>query len=393
MPNTTTSKPGRKAGRPHKDFPLFPHQNGRWCKKVKGVHRYFGKVSSDPKGEAALVLWLAQKDALLAGRAPQVNPKGVTVRQVVNSFLTHKKAIMEAGELTDRTFQEYYATAARLVKAFGPTRPINDLIGDDFRRLRTQIAKQWGPIRLGNEIQRVRSVFKYGYDSGLLDKPVRFGPDFKKPSAKVLRQNRAKAGLRMFEAAEVRAMLAVAGPNMRAMILLGLNCGLGNSDVAGLTFSAVNLKTGWLDYPRPKTGVARRIPLWPETVEAVKTAIGQRTTPKDSAHKNLVFVGLRGKSYLSSDAKNANGYRVGNEFARTLTSAKVKPKRGFYCIRHTFQTIGEGANDLVAVQAVMGHAPSGSDMSAQYRERIDDSRLVAVVGHVRKWLFDLEENE
>jgi len=95
-----------------------------------------------------------------------------------------------------------------------------------------------------------------------------------------------------------------------------------------------------------------------------------------------VFIGPRGESYMA-----ANGYRVAGEFVRVLTAAKVKPQRGFYGIRHGFQTIGEGAHDLVAVQAIMGHAPSGSDMSARYRERIDDSRLLAVVEHVRTWLF------
>ena len=61
--------------------------------------------------------------------------------------------------------------------------------------------------RLSNEIQRVRSIFKFGYEAGILDKPVRFGPGFKKPSAKVIRQNRAKAGLRMFEREELLALL------------------------------------------------------------------------------------------------------------------------------------------------------------------------------------------
>jgi hypothetical protein len=69
-----------------------------------------------------------------------------------------------------------------------------DLASDDFDRLRQSIAKQWGPTRLGNEVQRVRSVFKFGYDSGLIDRPVRFGPSFRKPARKVMRQHRAKDG-------------------------------------------------------------------------------------------------------------------------------------------------------------------------------------------------------
>jgi hypothetical protein len=43
---------------------------------------------------------------------------------------------------------------------------------------------------------------------------------------------------------------------LRAMILLGINCGLGNSDCAGLSHSHLDLERGWLDYPRVKTGFA-----------------------------------------------------------------------------------------------------------------------------------------
>ena len=109
----------------------------------------------------------------------------------------------------------------------------------------------------------------------------------------------------MYEAEELRALLAVAGPNMKAMILLACQCGARQCRRGRVTFGAANLKTGWATYPRPKTGIERRIPLWAETVEALKAAIAQRREPKDAADKALIFVGPRGESYLAQ-----NGYRV-----------------------------------------------------------------------------------
>jgi mono/diheme cytochrome c family protein len=41
----------------------------------------------------------------------------------------------------------------------------------------------------------------------------------------------------------------------------------------------------------------------------------------------------------------------------------------------------------------MGHAPNSGDMSAAYRERIDDDRLRAVVKYVRQWLLGTEETK
>lgn len=57
MTNSTSRTIVRK---PREDFPLFPHATGRWAKKVRGKFHYFGKVTEDPKGKAALVLWLDQ---------------------------------------------------------------------------------------------------------------------------------------------------------------------------------------------------------------------------------------------------------------------------------------------------------------------------------------------
>ena len=49
--NSSSEIPVRK---PRPDFPLFPHQPGRWAKKVRGKLVYFGKTADDPKGSRAL---------------------------------------------------------------------------------------------------------------------------------------------------------------------------------------------------------------------------------------------------------------------------------------------------------------------------------------------------
>jgi integrase len=355
---------------------------------VRQKFHYFGKVADDPEGQKALELWLAQKDDILAGRVPRMTPTaGVTIRDLCNSFCTHKNALLTAGEITDWTFKEYLATCDRLCRALGKDRLADDVVADDFRQLREDIAKAWGPVRLGNEIGRVKGVFKFGYESGLLDKPPRYGPQFKKPSAKVLRKTRAARGLRMFEREELLAILNVTPPIQKAMLLLAINGGLGNHDIATLPVSAVDLRRGWMNYPRPKTGIDRRIPLWPESIEALKLVLAQRKEPKDSAHKNLVFISVQGESYISQNS----GHRIAKTILYFIEKAKIRrPGLSFYSLRHTFQTIAEGSRDLAAVQAIMGHVPTSSDMSAVYRERVDDDRLRAVTEHVRRWLYGTE---
>jgi integrase len=98
----------------------------------------------------------------------------------------------------------------------------------------------------------------------------------------------------MFEAAELRKILDAARQPLKAMILLGVNCGFGNADCGTLPRSALDLEGGWVNYHRPKTGITRRCPLWPETVEVLREAIARRPEPKDPADVGLVFVTVRG---------------------------------------------------------------------------------------------------
>jgi integrase len=168
---------------------------------------------------------------------------------------------------------------------------------------------------------------------------------------------------------------------MAAMILLGINGGLGNTDLGELPLSALDLKGGWLVYPRSKTGIPRRIPLWKETLAAIRKVIDNRREPKDEAAKELLFIGNRGEDY-------AGGYKGGpisKAFQRTLEKAGFNG-RTFYDLRRTFRTIASGAKDLEATRSVMGHS-SGHVEERYIQAMPDDERLRAVVNHVRSWLF------
>ncbi len=372
----------KKQRRKPSDFPLFRHQSGRWCKKVKGKFCYFGKITDDPEGKAALDLWLEQRDDLLAGRKPLPRGQGLRLAKLVNDFLNYKRGLLESGELAQRTFSRYLSACERLAGFFGGDRPVDDLSTEDFQSMRQNMAKQYGPVALGNEVQMVRSVFKYGYDAGLLETPIRFGPGFKRPSAKTIRQARAKSGSKLFEASDIRKVLADADPTAAAMVLLGINGALGNTDVGLLPISAIDLDGGWLDYPRSKTAIPRRIPLWPETIEALREVLASRSKPKDDADDGLLFIGPRGESFVG----NHKGYRVGNLLKDRFKEAGVVD-RTFYDLRRTFQTIGDGSYDTVAVSSIMGHAPASGDMASIYRQGVSDDRLRAVVDHIRTWLW------
>jgi integrase len=387
MANRTSSPVAPQAPvrpeKPRPDFPLFPHATRRWAKKIRGKLHYFGPWA-DPDG--ALLKYLDQKDDLHAGRTPRVQGEGLMVRDLLNRFLTGKRHLVDTRELSPRTFADYHATCARIGEAFGLTRLVSDLATDDFERLRVTIAKAWGPVALGNEIQRVRVVFKYADDAGLIDRPMRFGPGFKRPSKKVLRKARNARGLRMFEAADLRKVVKGAGIPLKAMVLLGINCGFGNADCGNLPVAALDLAACWVNFSRPKAGVPRRCPLWPETVKALREAIADRPIPKADIDVDLVFITRLGASWAKDTCDNP----ITKEMAKLLEALKLhRPGLNFYALRHTFETVAGETKDQVAVDSMMGHARD--DMASVYRERISDDRLRAVTDHVHAWLFPVKK--
>jgi hypothetical protein len=246
--------------KPYPDFPLTPHASGAWQKKILGKIHYFGRWARRENGKLvsvegdgwkeALELYKAQADDLHAGRTPRSKSEGgLTVAELCNRFLTAKLRKREAGELAPRSFLEYKQTTDLLVSSFGKTRLLADLAADDFEKLRADMAERWGPVRLGNAITRVKTVFAYAFDNGLIDRPVRFGGEFTKPDKTVLRRHKAQAGPKMLEAADLRRLIEAAGTPYSAAVLLGINCGFGNTDVASLPLAALDLDGGWIDFP------------------------------------------------------------------------------------------------------------------------------------------------
>lgn len=384
----SASKPARRKSKsaksaqwevPYDDFPLSFHRpSGRLYKKILGVRRYFGYARD---WRAAVDKYDRERDDWYAGRVPRDRSAGITVADLCNRFLTAKTELVQSGELTVRSFRDYKQSTDRIVRVFGKSRRVDDLNGEDFALLRADIAKKRGPNSVKNEITRCKVVFNFAFRDGLIEKPVNFGAGFDPPKAKNIRKALAKNGPRMFEAAELRKIIAACPtPTLKAMVLLAANSGMGNHDAGLLPLSAVNLETGWVDFPREKTGTPRRFRLWPETLTAIKESLATRPEPAPG-HEQYVFLTRKRHGW----SKEGSAAPLAREFKKVLEAAGItRPGAGFYDLRRTFQTVGEEAGET-ATRYIMGHIDAS--MSARYRQRISDERLEAVTNRVRAWLF------
>lgn len=370
------SRKGSKVG-------LWLHPSGQWCKKLRGVSYYFGTDA-----EAAMRRFAAEWSDIVAGGRRRAGVD-YTVRDVVNEFLEAKRLQVDSGKISSRTWSEYHRACGYVVAEFGRLRVASTLRAVDFGRLRARLAKTLGAFALGKSIQLVRTVFGFAYETEMLEAPIRYADQFDKPSRRTLRLERSKAGPRMLEAAEVWKLLDAADVQMRAMVLLGLNCAYGQTDLAGLQRSHLTARPGWLEAPRQKTGIARRAKLWPETLKAIEAAAKVRPAARVKLDADCVFITRLGQRWVRFEDRGEEkvGVRcdaLGTQFTKLARAAGLS-KSGFYMLRRTFRTVADAAKDQAATRLVMGHQDAGID--DLYREAIDDERIEAVCEHVRRWLL------
>ena len=166
------------SGKEAQPFKLYPHACGRWCCRSLDRFYYFERwgerrdgemmpLPKDGKYPAGAVeshrQYIANKASILAGQpldAPETDDGPCTLRRLCNAFLTDKTALAKTGEIKMRTLFDYKQTCDLLIKEFGKTKIVAELEPMDFSRLRASL--NVGPVRLGNIIARIRSVFRWG---------------------------------------------------------------------------------------------------------------------------------------------------------------------------------------------------------------------------------------
>lgn len=354
---------------------LTPHPgSGKWKKKHRGHTYYFGRLD-DPRG--ALAEWRETWPGI-AGVAPDAAVVAATGRrpsfsvyQLFLAYLENREAAMKAGDIVFPTFQKYRYTLKTTQAKLGKRTQVHALTPADFGKL---IEQSWSPMRRADYIATVKAAFNWGAEARLIE-TVFFGPDFKRPPLKAMRRQRREAGDRTFTRQQIHAMLGAASVNLNAAIMLGINGAFGNTDAASLAVAAVDFKKKLIDYGRVKTEVARVVPLWPETIAAIKAAMKPGAALVLTTDTGLPLV------------------RPGTDEICTGMRELLKPlgiTGGFYDLRRTFATVAAEQIDRDARKLIMGHETE--EAHDVYIQRFPLKRLLDVSNHVRSWLYAKDQS-
>lgn len=399
MANSSTTKgKTQKPPKPYEGFPLFPHATRRWAKKIRGRLYYFG--SWDGGWKAALAKFEEERDALYAGKVPRsrqsAEPEGLKLVDLYNEFMAAMEDRIALGTLAQSTLDDYQRTCELILLHLGTERLVSDIRPADWSKLLVTVSKgkggpgkkaqPWSHVTQADFVTRAKVPFRWARKMELIPVEMNYGPDFRKPAADKMDAERQSKPEKLFGRDEVLALIKGAQQPLKAMIMLGINCAYGNGDVAALPLSAINLKTEWVDFPRPKTAVPRRCKLWPETIETINAWLELRASVPGASGSNLAFLRDDGRPWSS---ENSGDNPIANVFSILVKSLGLQQTgRGFYSLRHTFRTEADSTLDDVAIDRCMGHKTPG--IASKYRHRVDDHRIERVCNHVRSWLYGAE---
>jgi len=366
------SKPKSKRRTRSAKFPLTLHPIGQYCKKIRGKLYYFG---TDRK--LALERYLEQAAYLHAGKQPRPRPAGdrLSIKTLCNLYLDHQESRAAIGEIRLRQISDLISLLKSFVRFMGPNRPVSDISTVDLQNYRNKLINtRKSPNTINNRVAAVKAMYNWALDNEIIDTAPRL-----KAVKKITLRKREKP---VFATRQVQALPEKACVQMKAMIWLGLNCGFGCTDCAELEWENLDLENGRVRMPKGKTGIDRNLPLWPETVRALKevpkrgelvfyTRIGNpwvrtvRSKEKDGTEK-----------YTKDDA-------VTKAFSKLMkkTGIKVPKGVGFYSLRRTAATIAAHSGDPFAVQKLLGHADV--KMASTYVQNISE-QTDRVINNSRK---------
>ena len=380
---------------PSPDFPLRLHRNGQWYKSVwnprekKSEQFYFGAWQDDPKGERALkdpeLGWLARRDAIKAGidnvRVQPAADADLTLGNLMARFLAFKRGRVTSGELSLATLDGYLKAVQAFVTFQKASTPASGLRPEHFTAYARHLVegRNLGRHARKRVITYINTFLRYGAKNGWISMP-NAGTDWVAPATDrdSMRVAKARAGVkdnaeRILTGEEIDALLDRSQPAFKAMILLGINCGLGPADLGRLRWHTIDLKRGTMCFPRPKTGVMRLGYLWKKTRRALKrvrTLKHNRIALVSQGDDALVFITRKNLPYyrevevhrlVEVDGQRVRklvGVKVDNAILRTFRRmARELELDGvtFYRLRHTFKTLGKKARDREALDLMMGH--------------------------------------
>jgi integrase len=176
-----------------------------------------------------------------------------SLRAYAQEWLAAKKP-----EISPRTYCEYSGSVSQLLSYLGTRAdaPIADLAKREILEHRNFLAAHLSTTTVNNHLALIRMLFRSARRDGVcVDNPAEF--------INPVRASAKPGNKRPFTLAELRALLGVADPEWRSLILFGLYTGQRLSDLVNLGWNNIDLERDEVRLVTSKTARTMIIPMAP----------------------------------------------------------------------------------------------------------------------------------
>jgi integrase len=350
---------------------LNRRKDGLFQKKIDGQLHYFGRANgSESQARKELIEFLRLRE----NGVPQVARADVPLHEIANRYAADVKQRVQPA-----TFDDYDAAIKSFVSILGRDTCDTQLTASHFGKVRDAWDERFGSVRLGNQIQAIRTMFRWAVDNLIIERIPAYGNRFDKPTATEQRiEARAtvdRRGHRKFSAGDIAKILAAAKGDLKTFVLLALNGGMYSVDISDLAWEHIkNEGNLWIvDRLRAKTKIPQRFPMWPEVAKRFATM--HRSTGR-------IFSTVHGNAWNNRRHKDS----IALTFRRLVQALGIHRKGvGFGSFRHTHVSAVGDHSDGVAARVVRGHLVEGV---VKHYDIPENKRLKSVTDLARRRLLN-----
>jgi len=257
----------------------------------------------------------------------------MTIKRLCDIYLKFQFSKVQANALTAGHHKEQIGSLNKLMVFLGQNIYINKISTLDLQNYKRKIQKShMSACRLNLYISIIKALFHWARKNDILGNIPNIDAISR---GKIVHHEKFT-----FSQKEVNKLLSVADVKMRAMIWLGLNCGFGCTDCAGLKWTDLDLANSRVRLPRRKTGILRDLLLWPETIESLRKVPKKGKLVLYTSRRNP-FIQTLYKSDGNGNGKYTTLNTITTKFSRLIkrVGLDVPKGTGFYTLRRTAATI------------------------------------------------------
>ena len=317
---------------------LTKSSDGRWRKQIDGKMRYFGRVNpksvnrSYRDAELRYLNFLADREVKFP---VEIKISKLTVEDFGEKYLQSCYTRYERGDISATWFEKIRISVCHFVDYLQtglPLSKLNEMCLDDYRNHTLSLPvsaatnKSISPWTAKSRLDIVKLMIKWGYQMALLETLPRNLDGYSRVTIPEPTVNR-------FSREEIHTLYSAASERTKMYILLGLNCGFGQSDISDLRVGEVSIEAARVIRKRTKTGVHCQLKLWPLTVEMLKVHGHLDGKANDRVFLSKSGLPLVYEHFVDDKFKRTDAIR--SAFFRLMKKTKIPSGRGFYSLRKT----------------------------------------------------------